>query len=177
MNEFLPVDDRILVRPIKVEHRKIAGTDIVAVHNDAANDTCLQGEVLAVGPGLPPGHANYRTAPCSVGDIILVPNFGGTKILPWHTTDVEELRIYGFMEIIGVKSAVKVAEIEASKDEVVKCPFPPICPNCGNVLGILPSLAMADVYGCPDCHKKWIATDMLHMKGVRFGTDNLKEMK
>ena len=79
MKELLPLNDRVLIKPID-EGEQTYGNIVIP---DMGKEKPEMGEVLAVGPGrLSEFHPNHLISvrACKVGDIVLVPKIGTLRI-------------------------------------------------------------------------------------------------
>ena len=102
--KFRPLHDRVVVRRID-EETKTAGGIIIP---DTAKEKPVQGEVIAVGPGV--RDENGKLIPLDVrkGDIVLFGKWSGTEV----KIDGEELLIMKESDILGViegKASVRAA--------------------------------------------------------------------
>ena len=104
MTSIRPLHDRVIVRRIDAEE-KTAGGIIIP---DTAKEKPIQGEVLAVGPGVRDERGHHVTPDVKVGDIVLFAKWGGTEV----KLDGEEVLVLKEADIIGIvekKSAKKAA--------------------------------------------------------------------
>jgi len=92
--KFRPLHDRVVVRRLE-EENKTAGGIIIP---DTAKEKPMQGEVIAVGPGL--RDENGKLVPLDVrkGDRVLFGKWSGTEV----KIDGEELAIMKESDIFGV---------------------------------------------------------------------------
>jgi chaperonin GroES len=102
--KFRPLHDRVVVRRID-EETKTAGGIIIP---DTAKEKPVQGEVIAVGPGV--RDENGKLIPLDVrkGDIVLFGKWSGTEV----KIDGEELAIMKESDIFAViegKASVRAA--------------------------------------------------------------------
>lgn len=91
---FQPLGDRVLVQPAKEEEQAVGGIIIP----DSAKEKPQQGTVKAIGTGGKDSDGNDIVFNVAVGDIILLPKYGGTEI----KLDGEEYQILRQSDILGV---------------------------------------------------------------------------
>ena len=91
---FRPLHDRVLVRRIEADE-KTAGGIIIP---DTAKEKPMQGEVLAVGPGVRNEKGELVKLDVQVGDRILFGKWSGTEV----KIDGDELLIMKESDIMGV---------------------------------------------------------------------------
>ena len=68
--------DAVIVRPIE-EEETIYGNIVVP---DLGKDRNEKGEVIAVGPGKPTVTGNFISTTVQVGDVVILPTMGFTKL-------------------------------------------------------------------------------------------------
>src|SRR6056300_1989661 len=76
MKQLVPLNDRIIVKPIEAEEQ-MYGNIIIA---DMGKERPEMGEVVAVGPGRKSEFGQYIGVNAKVGDIVLVPKIGTLRI-------------------------------------------------------------------------------------------------
>ena len=91
---FRPLGDRVLVRRIE-EEAKTKGGIIIP---DTAKEKPMQGEVLAVGPGVRDEKGQLVPLDVQVGDRVLFGKWSGTEV----KIDGEDLLIMKESDIFGV---------------------------------------------------------------------------
>lgn len=74
---FRPLLDRVLVRRLAAEERTAAGIIIP----DTAEEKPAEGEVLAVGPGVPTESGKLRPPDVKVGDRVLFAKSAGMEVI------------------------------------------------------------------------------------------------
>lgn len=74
---FRPLGDRVLLKRLEVEERTAAGIIIP----DTAKEKPGEGEVLAVGPGIPDETGKLRPPEVKVGDRVVFGNWTGTELI------------------------------------------------------------------------------------------------
>jgi len=94
LSRFLPLFDRVLIRRIAAETKTAGG---VLLPETAQSKTNL-GNVVAVGSGLRTADGKVLPLPVSVGDEVVLPEFGGQKL----TLDNEDFLLVRDSEIVGV---------------------------------------------------------------------------
>jgi chaperonin GroES len=77
MVKFKPLHDRVLLRRVEAEERTPGGVIIP----DTAKEKPVEGEVLAVGPGVPDELGKLRVPGVKVGDRVLIAKWAGTEVL------------------------------------------------------------------------------------------------
>jgi chaperonin GroES len=106
MVKFKPLHDRVLLRRIDAAEKTPGGVIIP----DSAKEKPVEGEVLAVGPGVPDESGKLRGPGVKVGDRVLVAKWAGTEVL----IGGEDRLILKESEILGIietsrRSAAKAA--------------------------------------------------------------------
>ena len=91
---FRPLHDRVVVKRVE-EETKTRGGIIIP---DTAKEKPMQGEVLAVGPGVRNEKGELRALDVRAGDRILFGKWSGTEV----KLDNEELLIMKESDIMGV---------------------------------------------------------------------------
>lgn len=71
-----PRKDRVLVEPIEASEA-IKGGIIIP---DSAKEKSQEGKVIAVGPGRQNEDGEIITVDLKVGDVVLMPKYGGTEV-------------------------------------------------------------------------------------------------
>jgi len=94
MKAFRPLEDRVLVRRIEAQDKTPSGIIIP----DTAKEKPIEGEVLAVGPGVRDENGRLVPLDVKVGDHVLFGKWAGTELL----IDGEERLILKQSEILGV---------------------------------------------------------------------------
>lgn len=91
---FRPLHDRVLVRRIE-EEEKTAGGIIIP---DTAKEKPMEGEILAVGPGVRNEQGALTPLDVAKGDRVLFGKWSGTEV----TMDGEELIIMKESDVMGI---------------------------------------------------------------------------
>lgn len=102
--KFRPLHDRVLVKRVE-EEQKTKGGIIIP---DTAKEKPMQGEVLAIGPGVRNEKGELVALDVQVGDRILFGKWSGTEV----KMDGDELLIMKESDIMGIVeegAALKVA--------------------------------------------------------------------
>ena len=92
--KFRPLHDRVLVRRVEEENKTRGGVIIP----DTAKEKPMQGEVLAVGPGVRDEGGQLVAPDVKPGDRVLFGKWSGTEV----RLDGEELLIMKESDIMGV---------------------------------------------------------------------------
>ncbi len=92
--KFRPLHDRVLVKRVEEENKTKGGIIIP----DTAKEKPMQGEVLAVGPGVRDEKGELQALDVQVGDRILFGKWSGTEV----RMDGEELLIMKESDVMGV---------------------------------------------------------------------------
>ena len=100
--KFRPLHDRVLVKRVE-EEQKTKGGIIIP---DTAKEKPMQGEVLAVGPGVRNEDGNLVALDVKAGDRILFGKWSGTEV----KLDGQDLLIMKESDILGVLEAEKAAK-------------------------------------------------------------------
>mmetsp|Transcript_26167 Transcript_26167/g.75545 ORF Transcript_26167/g.75545 Transcript_26167/m.75545 type:complete len:101 (+) Transcript_26167:415-717(+) len=88
-----PLGDRILVRRAAKETQTAGGIILPSDTSKSPNE----GEVIAVGPGIKDVSGNLHVPTLKIGDAVLLPEYGGSKI----KVDGDEMYLYREDDIIG----------------------------------------------------------------------------
>ena len=94
MAGFRPLHDRVLLKRVEAEERTPAGIIIP----DTAKEKPVEGEVLAVGPGVRDEHGVIHPLDVAAGDRVLFAKWAGTEVL----LDGEDRLIMKELDILGV---------------------------------------------------------------------------
>ena len=89
-----PLQDRVLVRRVEPETKTSGGIFIP----DTAQEKPVEGEVIAVGPGIRDEHRNLHPLDVAPGDRVLFGKWSGNEI----KLDGEELVIMKETDLMGV---------------------------------------------------------------------------
>ena len=89
-----PLLNRVVVRKAEALTKTKGGIILTSGKEERLN----QGEVLAVGPGKTLDNGTVRATMVKVGEIVLLPEYGGSKII---LADEEEVFIYRDDDIMG----------------------------------------------------------------------------
>jgi len=92
--KFRPLHDRVVIRRVTAEE-KTAGGIIIP---DTAKEKPMEGEVIAVGPGVRNEQGTLVALDVKVGDHILFGKWSGTEV----KIDGEELLIMKESDIMGI---------------------------------------------------------------------------
>lgn len=76
MKKLVPLNDRIVVKPIEAEEQ-MYGNIIIA---DMGKERPEMGEVIAVGPGRMSEFGKFMGVNVNVGDIVLLPKIGTIRV-------------------------------------------------------------------------------------------------
>ncbi len=105
--KFRPLHDRVVVRRLESDE-KTAGGIIIP---DTAKEKPMEGEVVAVGPGLRDESGSYIELDVKEGDCILFGKWSGTET----KIGDEELLIMKESDIMGVMEGCKASKKCATK--------------------------------------------------------------
>jgi len=92
--KFKPLQDRVLIRRLESEE-KTAGGIIIP---DTAKEKPMEGEVVAVGPGIRSEDGKLHALDVKAGDRVLFGKWSGTEV----KIDGEELVIAKESDILGI---------------------------------------------------------------------------
>ena len=92
--KFRPLHDRVLVKRVEEESKTRGGIIIP----DTAKEKPMQGEVLAVGPGVRDEKGELQALDVKPGDRILFGKWSGTEV----KMDGEELLIMKESDVMGI---------------------------------------------------------------------------
>lgn len=91
---IVPLMDRVLVQRIKAEAKTASGLFLPEKNVEKLN----QAKVVAVGPGFTDANGNKVTPQVSVGDQVLIPQFGGSTL---KLANDEEVILFRDSEILA----------------------------------------------------------------------------
>lgn len=74
--KFQPLGDRVLVKPVEETEDSIGGI----ILPDSAKEKPAHGEIIALGTGGKDEDDNPKEFTVNVGDLVLMPKYGGTEI-------------------------------------------------------------------------------------------------
>ena len=94
MAGFRPLHDRVLVKRVEAEEKTPGGIIIP----DTAKEKPVEGEVLAVGPGVRDETGTVRPLDVKVGDHVLFGKWAGTEVI----IDGQDRLILKETDILGV---------------------------------------------------------------------------
>ena len=100
--KFRPLHDRVLVRRVEEDQRTPGGIIIP----DSAKEKPIQGEVLAVGPGIRNEKGELIALDVKPGDRVLFGKWSGTEV----KINGAEVLIMKESDILGVLTDAKVAK-------------------------------------------------------------------
>jgi chaperonin GroES len=103
---FRPLHDRVVVRPLKLDERTAGGIIIP----DTAKEKPVQGEVIAVGPGVRGEDGQLHALDVKKGDRVLYGKWSGTEI----KIDGDELLILKEADIFGIVEGAESRERKAA---------------------------------------------------------------
>lgn len=89
-----PLQDRVLIRPVEPDAKSPGGIIIP----DTVKEKPVEGEVIAVGPGLRDEHGKLHQSDVATGDRVLFGKWSGSEI----TLDGEKLMILKEADILGI---------------------------------------------------------------------------
>ena len=92
--KFRPLQDRVLIRRVEPETKTSGGIFIP----DMAQEKPVEGEVIAVGPGIRDEHGKLHPLDVKAGDRVLFGKWSGNEI----KLDGEELMIMKEADLMGV---------------------------------------------------------------------------
>jgi len=92
--KFRPLHDRVLVRRVEQEAKTTGGIIIP----DTAQEKPMEGDVIAVGPGVRGEDGQVHPLDVKVGDRVLFAKWSGTEV----KIDGEELIIMKESDVIGI---------------------------------------------------------------------------
>jgi chaperonin GroES len=73
---FLPLHDRVLIKPMAQEE-KTAGGIIIP---DSAKEKPMRGEVVATGPGTVDSNGNVHALQVKTGDVVIYTKWSGSEL-------------------------------------------------------------------------------------------------
>lgn len=104
--KFRPLHDRVLVRRLDSDERSAGGIIIP----DTAKEKPMEGEVIAVGPGVRDDDGSIAPLDVKAGDVVLFGKYSGTEV----KIDGEDLLIMKESDILGVIEVKKAASRKAA---------------------------------------------------------------
>lgn len=93
---FIPLHDRIAVKPIQQEEKTLGGIIIP----DTAKEKPMQGKVMAVGKGLKNENGTVQPLEVKIGDVVLYGKWAGTEV----KIDGQDLIILKEADVMGIIS-------------------------------------------------------------------------
>jgi chaperonin GroES len=106
MARFRALHDRVLVKRIEAEEKTPGGIIIP----DTAKEKPIEGEVLAVGPGVRDENGTVRPLDVKVGDRVLFGKWAGTEVI----IDGEDRLILKESDILGILEDEAQAQARAA---------------------------------------------------------------
>ena len=92
-----PVDERVLIKPVEEEERKIGG---IIIPDTASKDRPQMGDVIAVGDDVE--HTDRKQKKLSdvikIGDRVIYARYGGTEV----KIDEDEFLIVSRSDVLGI---------------------------------------------------------------------------
>jgi chaperonin GroES len=104
--KFRPLHDRVLVRRLDSDESSAGGIIIP----DTAKEKPMEGEVIAVGPGVRDDDGSIAPLDVKAGDVVLFGKYSGTEV----KIDGEDLLIMKESDILGVIEVKKTASRKAA---------------------------------------------------------------
>lgn len=95
MKKLIPLLDRVLIKRAEAI-TKTAGGIVIP---EKAQSKVLHGEVVAVGPGARKENGDFIPVLVKVGDKVLLPEYGGTKVSLEH--DEKEYHLFRESDILA----------------------------------------------------------------------------
>src|SRR5947207_14336245 len=99
---FRPLHDRVLIRRVEGEEKTKGGIIIP----DTAQEKPMEGEIIAVGPGLRGDDGKIQPLDVKAGDRVLFGKWSGTEI----KLDGEELIIMKESDVMGILEVTKAGK-------------------------------------------------------------------
>lgn len=93
---FVPLHDRIAVKPIQQEEKTLGGIIIP----DTAKEKPMQGKVVAAGKGLKNENGTIQPLEVKIGDVVLYGKWAGTEV----KIDGQDLIILKEGDVMGIIS-------------------------------------------------------------------------
>jgi chaperonin GroES len=97
-----PLQDRVLVRRVGPEQKSAGGIFIP----DMAQEKPMEGEIVAIGPGLRDKNGELHPLDLKTGDRVLFAKWSGTEI----KLDGEDLMIINQADLMGVVESVAASQ-------------------------------------------------------------------
>lgn len=94
IKRLLPLFDRVLIQKAEMVTKTKGGIVIP----EKAAEKVLKGVVVAVGPGARNEAGNHIPLQVKVGDTVLLPEYGGTKV---SLSDEQEMHLYRESDILA----------------------------------------------------------------------------
>ena len=104
--KFRPLHDRVVIRRLHPEEKTVGGIIIP----DTAQEKPMEGEVVAVGPGVRNEQGQIIALEVKAGDRILFGKWSGTEV----KLDGEELLIMKESDIMGIIEGMPAAKKKAA---------------------------------------------------------------
>ena len=93
--QLKPLANRVVIKKVVAETKTKSG---IILTSASKGDQLNQGTVIAVGPGRRLENGQIQPVNVNVGDIVLLPEYGGAKVT---LADDQELYIYRDEDIMG----------------------------------------------------------------------------
>jgi len=93
LRKFVPLFDRVLVQRLAAETKTKGGIMLP----EKAQGKVLEATVVSVGPGLRTESGDFVAPSVSVGDKVLLPEYGGTKL----TFEEQDYHLFRDSDILG----------------------------------------------------------------------------
>lgn len=104
VEDFTPIDDRIVVKPHKADEKTKGGIYLPAQVIAQRQETVQSGEVVAVGPGRFNSQGEHEAMmDIRIGDIIYFPRHLGWLFMLEEDGEETEFRLFGVHDIFGVR--------------------------------------------------------------------------
>lgn len=103
IEEFKPIDDRVVVRPHKPDEKTEAGVYLPPAALAQRKEIVQSGEVVAVGPGRFTSDGRYEAMPkeIQVGSIVFFARFQGWLFTIEDDGKEIEYRVFGIHDLLG----------------------------------------------------------------------------
>ena len=105
IKDFVPIDDRIVVRPHKADEKTKGGIYLPSSAVAQRQETVQSGEVVAVGPGRFNSQGEHEAMPeeIQIGSVVYFPRHLGWLFMLEENGEETEFRLFGVHDLFGYR--------------------------------------------------------------------------
>ena len=102
IGDFIPIDDRIVIRPHKAEEKTEGGVYLPPAALAEKKDVVQSGEIVAIGPGRFTNQGEHEAImDLRVGDVVYFARFQGWLFTIGEGEEEVEYRVFGQHDLFG----------------------------------------------------------------------------